>query len=107
MQEENPKEPYEVMPDGHPYAATDWLVSLLASTALIISLVALMWTEESQAAGQNWCGEYRDGYQIGYCWTRRDCSYIPPRMCPYPEDDQDDGFMVGLKEGLAEGRVDQ
>jgi hypothetical protein len=86
------------------HATTDCVITLIGSATLIIALIVLGWTNRSEAAGQNWCGEYRDGYQIGYCWTRKECTYIPPRMCPYPEDGQDDGFMVGLKEGLAEGK---
>ncbi len=98
------EEPYEVMPEGPKHAVADWLTSLIASAALIIGLIALAWPDDASA--NNWCSDWMDGYQVGFCWSRTECDYIPPAMCPYPLDGETDGYMRGLKDGLKDGRIE-
>lgn len=103
MSEEN--EPYECMNEGPDHATADYLATLLASAALVLGLVALMWSNESGAA-ESWAAQWVSGYETGYCWTRNPCDYIPPVQIPYPEDGQTDGYIAGLKAGLEDGKED-
>lgn len=80
------------------------LICTLLSTLVAIAVVVFTFAPRADAAGDNWCGAFKDGYVIGYCWQAKQCDYIPPVMCPYPEDDQDDGYMVGLMSGLDDAR---
>jgi hypothetical protein len=96
-------EPYESMPEGPKHAVCDWLAGLLASSALIIGIIALAWTDDASA--NNWCADWADGYAIGFCWSRENCSYIPPKVCPYPQEGETDGYMRGLNDGLKDGSV--
>ena len=74
------------------------LVLLLCTGVIILSAIIL---SAPAHAGQNWCGDWKEGFAVGYCWTREECTYIPPQFCPYPTDDQQDGYIVGLRDGLA------
>ena len=75
------------------------IITLLVSL-LLLALLIIVHLPQAHA-GQNWCGDWKEGFAIGYCWTRKECTYIPPQFCPYPEDDQQDGYIVGLRDGMA------
>lgn len=77
------------------------LVLLLCAFSLILAAITLSGPAK---ADNNWCGDFADGYVVGYCWKDSRCAYVPPVMCPYPEDGQEDGYMVGLMSGLDDAR---
>lgn len=97
-------EPYEVMPEGEPHAVVDWFTKLIAALMLVLIIVIAASCEAN--AGENWCGQYADGYLTGYCWTRKRCDYVPPVVCPAPVSADEDAYMTGLRDGLAAGRVE-
>lgn len=94
-------EPYESMPEGEKHAVADWLTRAVATVLLaLIILVAA----SCPAHAASWCADWADGFEVGYCWRKARCDYIPPQFCPSPVNGQTDGFMVGLKAGLAFAR---
>lgn len=99
-------EPYETMPEGEPHAAADYITRLLAGLLLaMIVLVAAACPAPAHAA-ENWCSQWADGFEVGYCWRKAECDYIPPQVCPAPVSESEDPYMTGLRDGLAAGRVE-
>jgi hypothetical protein len=101
-------EPNESMPEGEPHAVADYLITLIASAALIIGLIALAWPDDASAAGgDNWCASWRDGYEASFYLVCRSCQTIEPKPCPEPEPTDSSGYMRGVKDGAADGKQKQ
>lgn len=100
------REPYEVMNEGPDHAALDWIVSLLASAALILGLIALAWPAHSEE-GRNWCADWQQGYEASFYLVCRQCQAIEPKECPEPEPTDSSGYMRGVKDGAADGKQKQ
>lgn len=70
--------------------------------AVLIALILLGSNGARADEARNWCADWADGYYAGLCWNG--CPAEPaPAMCPYPEPDEVDGYMRGLREGLKDG----
>ena len=81
--------------------------TLILSTSMMVLIAAMIFALSRTAeAAESWAAQWAEGYEIGYCWTRDPCEYIPPVQIPHPEDGQSDGYVAGLKRGLEDGRVD-
>ena len=98
------REPYECMNESDPHAAADYITRLLAG--LLLALIILVASACPAKAAESWAAQWVQGYEIGYCWARQPCDYIPPVQIPYPEDGQSDGYVAGLKSGLEDGSID-
>ena len=88
-----------------PTKGIEYILTLIATGLLLVILFMFIAAGKLHAEGRNWCSDWSDGYVIGFCWARPDCSYIPPKVCPSPEKDETDGYIVGLRDGLTDGRV--
>lgn len=99
------QEPYEAMPEGDPHATANFVAKIVTGLMLII-VISVLAACPAHAEGHNWCGDWADGYVVGFCWSRTNCDYIPPVVCPAPKDGQTDGYIVGLKDGLADGSTE-
>jgi hypothetical protein len=82
----------------------------MSAIALVAWVIAtLLASQPVQAAeGRNWCADFVDGYVVGVCWGVDQCDLdaLAPVMCPYPKAGETDGYIVGLRDGLAAGRVE-
>jgi len=87
------------------YYSRNKFLSLLLAAAVIIGFI--FYTSQADATeGDNWCGDWIEGYQIGYCWSHVNCDYIPHRMCPYPIEGETGSYLLGLTAGLDAGASD-
>ena len=98
----NENEPYETTPDGEEHATVDWITRIVTCVLLAL-IITLMAACPAQAAG-SWCSDWADGFEVGYCYRKIVCDYVPPQICPSPQDGQTDGFTRGLRDGLAFAR---
>lgn len=99
-------EPYEVLPEGEPHAATNYITRLLAG--LLIALIVLIASACPAKASENdWCASWRDGYEASFYLVCRSCQTIEPKECPEPEPTDSSGYMRGVKDGAADGKQEQ
>lgn len=95
-------EPYEVMPEGEPHAVADWFTGLIA--ALMLALIIVIAASCDANAGENWCEEWKQGYEASFYLVCRQCQTIEPKQCPEPKQDETDGYMRGVVDGAADGK---
>lgn len=82
------------------------ICTLLGALGALLVVFITLASQKAEAA-DGWCEQFAHGYAIGFCWKSQQCPYVPPVLCPYPEDGQVDGYMVGLMQGLTERRDGQ